>query len=33
LLALANVPGLAEPLAAGAMGFRGRVPQLARNSR
>jgi 2-octaprenyl-6-methoxyphenol hydroxylase len=33
LLALANVPGLAEPLAAGAMGFRGRVPQLARSPR
>lgn len=30
LLAMANVPGLAGPLAAGAMGFRGRVPRLAR---
>lgn len=32
LLALANVPGLATPLVAGAMGFRGRVPRLARSS-
>jgi 2-octaprenyl-6-methoxyphenol hydroxylase len=30
LLALANVPGLSSPIAAGAMGFRGRVPGLAR---
>jgi 2-octaprenyl-6-methoxyphenol hydroxylase len=30
LLALGHVPGLVAPLAAGAMGFRGRVPQLAR---
>jgi 2-octaprenyl-6-methoxyphenol hydroxylase len=30
LLALGHVPGLAAPLAAGAMGFRGRVPRLAR---
>ena len=30
LLAMANVPGLAGPLASGAMGFRGRVPRLAR---
>ena len=32
LLALANIPGLATPLVAGAMGFRGRVPRLARGS-
>ncbi|MEO7251269.1 MAG: FAD-dependent monooxygenase, partial [Arenimonas sp.] len=32
LLALANIPGLSTPLIAGAMGFRGRVPQLARGS-
>jgi 2-octaprenyl-6-methoxyphenol hydroxylase len=30
LLALAHVPGLSAPLVAGAMGFRGRVPRLAR---
>jgi 2-octaprenyl-6-methoxyphenol hydroxylase len=30
LLALGNVPGLAAPLVAGAMGLRGDVPQLAR---
>lgn len=30
LLALGHVPGLADPLVAGAMGFRGRVPLLAR---
>lgn len=30
LLALAHVPGLSAPLVAGAMGFRGRVPKLAR---
>lgn len=30
LLAMANVPGLSEPLVAGAMGFRGQVPKLAR---
>lgn len=30
LLALGHVPGLADPLVAGAMGFRGRVPALAR---
>ncbi len=30
LLALGNLPGLSAPLAAGAMGFRGRVPALAR---
>jgi 2-octaprenyl-6-methoxyphenol hydroxylase len=30
LFALGNVPGLAAPLAAGAMGFRGDVPELAR---
>jgi 2-octaprenyl-6-methoxyphenol hydroxylase len=30
LLAFANVPGLSAPIAAGAMGFRGRVPRLAR---
>lgn len=30
LLALGHVPGLADPLVAGAMGFRGRVPQLSR---
>lgn len=32
LLALAHVPGLSAPLVAGAMGFRGRVPRLARGS-
>jgi 2-octaprenyl-6-methoxyphenol hydroxylase len=31
LLALGHVPGLAEPLVSGAMGFRGEVPQLARH--
>lgn len=31
LLALAHAPGLSAPLAAGAMGFRGRVPRLARS--
>ena len=30
LLALGHVPGLADPLVAGAMGFRGRVPGLSR---
>jgi len=30
LIALGNAPGLAAPLAAGAMGFRGQVPALAR---
>ena len=30
LLALGHVPGLADPLVAGAMGFRGRVPELSR---
>ena len=30
LLALAHLPGLSAPLVAGAMGFRGRVPRLAR---
>src|SRR4249919_584542 len=30
LLALGNVPGLASPLVAGAMGVRGRVPALSR---
>jgi 2-octaprenyl-6-methoxyphenol hydroxylase len=30
LLALGRVPGLADPLVAGAMGFRGRVPKLSR---
>jgi 2-octaprenyl-6-methoxyphenol hydroxylase len=30
LFALGNAPGLAAPLASGAMGFRGRVPALAR---
>ena len=29
-LALGHAPGLSAPLAAGAMGFRGRVPRLAR---
>lgn len=33
LLALAHVPGLSAPLVAGAMGFRGRVPSLARELR
>ena len=31
LLGLGHVPGLAAPLAAGAMGFRGEVPALARD--
>ncbi|HEU0154079.1 MAG TPA: 2-octaprenyl-6-methoxyphenyl hydroxylase [Arenimonas sp.] len=31
LLALGHVPGLADPLVAGAMGFRGRVPALSRD--
>ena len=31
LLGLGHVPGLAAPVAAGAMGFRGRVPVLARD--
>lgn len=31
LLALAHVPGLSAPLVAGAMGYRGRVPTLARS--
>ena len=31
LLALGHVPGLADPLVAGAMGFRGRVPKLSRS--
>jgi 2-octaprenyl-6-methoxyphenol hydroxylase len=30
LFALGNLPGLAAPLAAGAMGYRGQVPELAR---
>ncbi len=30
LLALSHLPGLSAPLVAGAMGFRGRVPSLAR---
>ena len=30
LLAMGRVPGLADPLVAGAMGFRGRVPELSR---
>ncbi|MEO8160622.1 MAG: FAD-dependent monooxygenase, partial [Arenimonas sp.] len=30
MLALGNLPGLSAPLAAGAMGFRGQVPRLAR---
>lgn len=30
LLAMGHVPGLADPLVAGAMGFRGRVPALSR---
>lgn len=33
LMALAHVPGLSSPLVAGAMGFRGRVPRLARKAR
>ena len=33
LMALAHVPGLSSPLVAGAMGFRGRVPRLARGIR
>jgi len=33
LMALAHVPGLSSPLVAGAMGFRGRVPVLARGLR
>jgi 2-octaprenyl-6-methoxyphenol hydroxylase len=32
LVALANVPGLSAPLVSGAMGFRGRVPQLSRGA-
>jgi len=32
LLALAHVEGLSAPLVAGAMGFRGRVPRLARGA-
>jgi 2-octaprenyl-6-methoxyphenol hydroxylase len=32
LLALGHLPGLADPLVAGAMGFRGRVPALSRGS-
>ena len=31
LLGLGHVPGLSAPLAAGAMGFRGQVPALARD--
>ncbi|GAB2495381.1 2-octaprenyl-6-methoxyphenyl hydroxylase [Arenimonas alkanexedens] len=31
LLALGRLPGLADPLVAGAMGFRGRVPTLSRS--
>ncbi len=30
LVALAHIPGLSAPLVAGAMGYRGRVPRLAR---
>ncbi|MFH2079127.1 MAG: 2-octaprenyl-6-methoxyphenyl hydroxylase, partial [Pseudomonadota bacterium] len=30
LLALGHLPGLAAPLAAGAMGYRGQVPKLSR---
>ncbi|MBP6596377.1 MAG: 2-octaprenyl-6-methoxyphenyl hydroxylase, partial [Arenimonas sp.] len=30
LLALGHVPGLADPLVSGAMGFRGHVPVLSR---
>lgn len=30
LMALGNLPGLAEPLASGAMGFRGEVPRISR---
>jgi 2-octaprenyl-6-methoxyphenol hydroxylase len=33
LLALGNVPGLAAPLVAGAMGLRGEVPALSRGAR
>lgn len=33
LLALGHLPGLSEPLVSGAMGFRGRVPRLARGTR
>jgi len=33
LLALGNVPGLAAPLVAGAMGLRGEVPNLSRDAR
>jgi 2-octaprenyl-6-methoxyphenol hydroxylase len=33
LLALGNVPGLSGPLVAGAMGYRGHVPLLARGGR
>ena len=32
LMALANVPGLSAPLVSGAMGFRGNVPALSRDS-
>jgi 2-octaprenyl-6-methoxyphenol hydroxylase len=32
LLALGNLPGLASPLVAGAMGLRGRVPSLSRSA-
>ena len=33
LLALGHVPGLSAPLVAGAMGYRGEVPELARGTR
>ena len=33
LLALGHVPGLSAPLVAGAMGYRGQVPELARGAR
>lgn len=33
LVAMAHLPGLSAPLASGAMGFRGRVPALARGLR
>ena len=33
LLALGHVPGLSAPLVAGAMGYRGHVPELARGAR
>jgi 2-octaprenyl-6-methoxyphenol hydroxylase len=32
LVALGHVPGLADPLVSGAMGFRGHVPALSRGS-